>query len=79
MIVSPKTSILYNRAAVRLPCCVGWVRYLVRWGEAVGEFEGGDEARLLVQAAEAADGVDDLFFFLESFAGRSLNSPSTRH
>ena len=40
----------------------------------MGEFECGYKAGLLVQAAELAGGVDDLVFFLESFASRSLNS-----
>ena len=38
----------------------------------MGEFEGGDEAGLLVEATEAAGGVDDIIFFLEGFAGHSL-------
>ena len=33
----------------------------------MGEFEVGDEAGLLVQAAEATDQVDDGVFFLEGF------------
>ena len=33
-------------------------------GEAVGEFKGGDEAGLLVQAAEVTDKVDDGVLFL---------------
>ena len=36
-------------------------------GEAVGEFECGGEAGLLVQAAEVADQVDDCVLFLEGF------------
>ena len=39
----------------------------------MGEFEGSDEAGLLVQAAEVADKVDDNILFLEGFAGCSLN------
>jgi len=39
-------------------------------GEAVGEFEAVDEAGLLVQAAEAAGGVDDIVFSLASFTNR---------
>ena len=31
-----------------------------------------DEAGLLVQATEAAGGVDDLVFFLEGFAGHGV-------
>ena len=41
-------------------------------GEAVGEFEGGDEARLLVQAAEVTDQVNDGVLFLEGFIGQSV-------
>ena len=36
-------------------------------GEAVDEFEGGDEAGLLMQAAEATDTADDGVLFLEGF------------
>ena len=31
-----------------------------------------DEAGLLVEATEVADGVDDLIFFLKGFAGHGL-------
>lgn len=37
----------------------------------MGEFEGGDEAGLLVQAAEVADQVDDCVLFLEGFIRQS--------
>ena len=40
--------------------------------EAVGEFEGGDEAGLLVQAAEVTDKVDDSVLFLEGFIGQGV-------
>jgi len=33
----------------------------------VGEFEGGDEAGLLVETAEVTDKVDDSVLFLEGF------------
>ena len=51
---------------------------LLRWlgvqflGEAVGEFEGGDEAGLLVQAAEVTGKVDDGILFLEGFIGQGV-------
>ena len=35
----------------------------------MGEFKGGDEAGLLVQAAEVTDKVDDGVLFLEGFIG----------
>lgn len=38
----------------------------------MGEFEGGDEAGLLVQAAEVTDEVDDRVLFLEGFIGQGL-------
>ena len=38
----------------------------------MGEFEGGDEAGLLVQAAEVTDKVDDCVIFLECFIGQRL-------
>ena len=38
----------------------------------MGEFEGGDEAGLLVQAAEVADKVDDGVLFLEGFIGQGV-------
>ena len=38
----------------------------------MGEFEGGDEAGLLVQAAEVAGQVDDSVLFLEGFIGQSV-------
>jgi hypothetical protein len=41
-------------------------------GEAVGEFEGCDEAGLLVQAAEVIGKVDDGILFLEGFIGQGL-------
>ena len=41
-------------------------------GEFQAEAEAVDEAGLLVEAAEAAGGVDDLIFFLEGFAGHGL-------
>ena len=33
----------------------------------MGEFEGGDEAGLLVETAEVTDKVDDSVLFLEGF------------
>ena len=39
----------------------------------MGEFEGGDEAGLLVEAAEVADQIYYGILFLEDFAGCSLN------
>ena len=39
----------------------------------MGEFEGCDEAGLLVQAAEVADKVDDLGPFSEFFTSFGLN------
>ena len=41
-------------------------------GEFKAEADAVDEAGLLVEATEAAVGVDDLIFFLEGFAGHSL-------
>ena len=41
-------------------------------GEAVGEFEGGDEAGLLVQAAEVADQIYNSVLFLEGFIGQGV-------
>ena len=38
----------------------------------MGEFEGGDEAGLLVQATEVTDKVDDGIFFLEGFIGQGV-------
>lgn len=38
----------------------------------MGEFEGGDEAGLLVQAAEVTDKVDDGILFLEGFIGQGV-------
>jgi len=38
----------------------------------VGEFEGGDEAGLLVQAAEVTGQVDDGVLFLEGFIGQGV-------
>ena len=38
----------------------------------MGEFEGSDEAGLLVQAAEVTDKVDDGVLFLEGFIGQGL-------
>ena len=38
----------------------------------MGEFEGGDEAGLLVQAAEVTDKVDDSILFLEGFIGQGV-------
>ena len=35
----------------------------------MGEFKGGDEAGLLVQAAEVTDKVDDGVLFFEGFIG----------
>lgn len=43
-------------------------------GRGGGEFERRDKAGLLVQAVEAAGGVDDLVFSLEGFASRRLNA-----
>ena len=39
----------------------------------MGEFEGGDEAGLLVQAAEVTDKVDDVVLLLEGFPCCNLN------
>ena len=39
----------------------------------MGEFEGGDEARLLVWAAEVIDRVDDLVFFFDAFTSCALS------
>ena len=41
-------------------------------GEAMGEFEGGDEAGLLVQAAEVTNKVDDRVLFLKGFIGQGV-------
>ena len=38
----------------------------------MGEFEGGDEAGLLVQAAEVTDKVNDRVLFLGSFIGQII-------
>ena len=38
----------------------------------MGEFEGGDEAGLLVQAAEVTDKVDNGVLFLEGFIGQGV-------
>lgn len=38
----------------------------------MGEFEGGDEAGLLVQAAEVTGQVDDGVLFLEGFIGQGV-------
>ena len=38
----------------------------------MGEFEGGDEAGLLVQAAEVTDQIDDCILFLEGFIGQGI-------
>ena len=38
----------------------------------MGEFEGGDEAGLLVQAAEVTDEVYDGVLFLKGFIGQGL-------
>ena len=38
----------------------------------MGKFEGGDEAGLLVQAAEVTDKVDDGVLFLEGFIGQGV-------
>ena len=38
----------------------------------MGEFEGGDEAGLLVQAAEVTDKVDDGVLFFEGFIGQGV-------
>ena len=38
----------------------------------MGKFEGGDEAGLLVQAAEVADKVDDGVLFLKGFVVQGL-------
>ena len=38
----------------------------------MGEFEGGNEAGLLVQAAEVTGQVDDGVFFLEEFIGQGV-------
>ena len=40
----------------------------------MGEFEGGDEAGLLVQATELTGQVDDGDLFLERFIGLGQNS-----
>ena len=54
----------------RTALCVGLGIQLMR--EAVGEFEGGDEAGLLVQAAEITGQVDDGVLFLEGFIGQGI-------
>lgn len=41
-------------------------------GEAVGEFQGGDEAGLLVQAAEVTGQIDDGVLFLKGFIGQGV-------
>ena len=41
-------------------------------GEFEAEADAVDEAGLLVEATEAAGGVDDLILFLEGFAGHGL-------
>ena len=38
----------------------------------MGEFEGGDEAGLLVQTAEITDQIDDGVLFLEGFIGQGV-------
>ena len=38
----------------------------------MGEFEGGGEAGLLVQAAEVTDKIDDCVFFYEGFTNRLI-------
>ena len=38
----------------------------------MGEFEGGGEAGLLVQAAEVADQIDDRVLLLEGFIGQGV-------
>ena len=38
----------------------------------MGEFEGGDKAGLLVQAAEVTGQVDDGILFLERFIGHDV-------
>ena len=38
----------------------------------MGKFEGGDEAGLLVQAAEVTDKIDDCVFFYEVFANHLI-------
>lgn len=38
----------------------------------MGEFKGGDEAGLLVQAAEVTDQIDDRVFFYEGFANHLI-------
>ena len=38
----------------------------------MGEFEGGDEAGLLVQAAEVTDKVDDSVLLLDGFIGQGV-------
>ena len=38
----------------------------------MGEFEGGDEAGLLVQAAEVTDQIDDSVLFLKGFVRQSV-------
>ena len=38
----------------------------------MGEFEGGDEAGLLVQAAEVTDKVDNSVLFFEGFIGQGV-------
>lgn len=39
----------------------------------MGEFKGGDEASLLVQAEEVTDKIDNGVLFLKGFAGWGLN------
>ena len=40
----------------------------------MGEFEGGDEAGLLVQATEVTGQIDDSVLFLEGFIGQGATS-----
>ena len=38
----------------------------------MGEFEGGDEAGLLVETAEVTDKIDDCVLFFEGFIGQGV-------
>ena len=53
-------------------CHVFCLRGIYFLGEAVGEFEGGDEAGLLVEAAEVTGQVNDGVLFLKGFIGQGV-------
>lgn len=44
----------------------------------MGEFEGGDEAGLLVQAAEVTGQIDNSFLFLKGFTGYNIQTARDR-